>query len=348
MPWFRSFAFRRVVHGLGMYVALVVAITLVFQQVADQGLRAQAEEEVLQTLKSAGPMDSEAYTALRTQTLAAKTAQYHLDEPWAVRALWQAGQVLTFQLGQAATLKTADGDRRVWSLIAEALPPTLALFVSEALLVLIVGGVAGLWAGSRPGRAFDRTIAILPPLAGGLPAWWVGMLGLMAFSYALPIFPSGGIHSQPAPEGLAGLADALWHMALPLLLLVLLNAGGLAWQVRNLVVGTLASGPLVAARAKGLSEVRILLVHTVAFLRPGLVTLTVLGLLQSLSGNLLIEGIFQWPGLGSLTFAAVQQNDTAVLVGILALQTFLNLAGLVALDLVYRAMDPRLRGEVAR
>lgn len=342
------FAVRRVIHGVGMYLALVLAITMAFQQVADQSLRAQADEEVLQILKSAGSLDAQSYTALREQTMLAKAAQYHLDEPWVARVLWQAGRVLTFQLGQAATLKTASGDRDVWALIAEALPPTLALFVSEAVLVLILGAAAGLWAGHQRGKALDRTLAVLPTVAGGLPAWWVGMLGLMAFAYALPLFPSGGIHANPVPTGVAGLLDALWHMALPLGLLVLLNVGPVAWQVRNLVAGALNSGPLVAARAKGLSEARIVFVHVVAFIRPALVTLTVLGLLQSLSGNLLIEGIFQWSGLGSLTFAAVQQSDTAVLVGIVSLQTLLNLAALVALDLIYRVLDPRLKTEGPR
>jgi peptide/nickel transport system permease protein len=179
-------------------------------------------------------------------------------------------------------------------------------------------------------------------VTGGVPVWWVGMLALMAFSYALPLFPAGGIRSYPAPVGPGGVLDFLWHLTLPLAVLVGLNFWNPAWVVRNLLVDTFSQDFITAARGRGLSERRIRR-HALATIRPAVATLVVLGLLQSLSGNILIEGIFQWPGLGNLYFAAVQQNDVPVLMAILSLQTSLNLAGLVGLDLLYGRLDPRIR-----
>lgn len=339
----QSFVARRVLHGLGMYVALLFAFSLVFHQVAEKALRAQADEEVSALLRNAGPQDTVTYQNLRDEALRTKALQYHLDDPWAFRVVWQAWNTLTFQFGQATTLKTSAGDRSVLALIGEALPNTLLLFTSEALLVLLLGTLVGLVATRKPGGRLDQTLSFLPMVLGGLPSWWIGMLGLMMFSYAIPLFPSGGVHSNPAPTGLGGVFDYLWHMTLPLVLLVALNLWSVAWQVRNLVLGGLNSAPITAARARGLSEFRILTVHVLATIRPAILTMVVLGLLQSLSGNLLIEGIFNWPGLGNLYFVAVQQSDVPVLLGVLALQTLMNLVGLVFLDLAYAWLDPRIR-----
>jgi peptide/nickel transport system permease protein len=326
-----------------MYLALMLAFSVVFNQTAETSLRAQADEETTLVLRNAGSISTADYQSLKATTEKAKALQYHLDDPWLTRVLWRTGDVLTFRFGNATTLKSSSGDRSVLALIGEALPNTLFLFASEAALVLLLGGLVGLWATRRPQGPFDKALSVIPMVLNGFPTWWVGMLALMAFAYGLPLFPSGGVHVNPAPTGWPGVGDYLWHMALPLLVLVSLNLWNVAWQVRNLVMGNLNSNAVTAARARGLSERRILFVHVLVTIRPAVLTLVVMGLLQSLSGNLLIEGIFNWPGLGKLYFAAVQQSDVPVLLGVLALQTFLNLVGLVFLDLAYGWMDPRIR-----
>lgn len=308
-----------------MAIALVIAFSLLFHTVAESGLRTQMDEEVLARLQAAGPLAAADYENLRAATVAAKVKQYHLDEPWLERVFWGSWNVLTFQFGASMTLRTATGDRSVLALIFEALPRTLALFTAEAASVWLLGGWLGLWVSQRPGRWADKALALIPAFVGGLPVWWLGMLALMAFSYAIPLFPSGG------------------SLVLPLLLLVAVNLWAVAYQVRSLVAGAQGEPAIQAARARGISESRILRGHVLGSIRPALVTLVVLGLLQSLSGNLLVEGIFQWPGLGNLYFIAVQQNDVPLLVGILTLQTAINLIGLVALDLAYGWLDPRIR-----
>jgi len=342
------FAIQRTFHALGMYLLLVLAFALVFDSVADRGLKAQMDDEVALALRAAGPLEADQAAALRNRLETDLTARYHLDEPWAGRVFWRAWDTLTFHFGQATSLKAASGDRAVLTLIAEALPHTVALFLSEAVLVFLLGGMVGLLAARKPRGKLDKTLSVVPMVLGGFPVWWAGMLALMAFSYLIPLFPSGGVRSNPPPSGWAAAPDYLWHLALPLATLVVLNLWAAGWQIRNLVVGTVETGWVTAARARGVSEGRILGVHVLAAAKPAVLTLVVLGLLESLSGNLLVEGIFQWPGLGSLYFAAVQQNDVPVVLALLSLQTLINLAGLVVLDLTYRLLDPRLRLEAPR
>ncbi len=342
MAPFAGLASRRVAHGVAMYLLMCLAYSVVFNRVADGALRARIDDEVALALRQSTNLGPSDYANLRAAITEAKTRQYRLDEPLPSRIFWRTLDVATFHFGRSQSVVSATGDREVLAIVLQALPNTLALFGTEALLVMFLGGLVGIRAASKRNGPLDRAASVLPMVFNGLPTWWVGMIALMLFSYVLPIFPSGGVHANPAPRGWAGALDYLHHMALPLLTLVSLNLWNPAWLVRNLIGDIWHSDFVRFARAKGLPESRLAF-HVAAAIRPALATMILLGLLQSLSGNILVEGIFGWPGLGGLYFAAVQQSDVPVLMGVLSLQTALNLAGLVALDLAYDWLDPRIR-----
>ena len=326
-----------------MYMLLIICFSAVFNGVADRSLRAQIDEEAIQILRTSGNMDSQAYEQLRLETRRGLIVRYHLEEPWFSRVLWRALDILLFRFGNSTTIRSSGGDRRVAAILMEAIPNTLLLFGIEALLVMALGTAVGLHSATHKGKLLDKSLAFLPMLLKGLPSWWIGMLAIMAFSYTFPWFPSGGKHVNPIPKGFGGFADLLWHLVLPVVVLVVLNLWGFALEVRNLIADLVDSMWITAARGRGIPERSILYRHVLAGARAPLFTLVVMGLLQSLSGNLLIEGIFGWPGLGNLYFVAVQQSDIPVLMGVMAFQTFLNLVGYVGLDLAYRALDPRVR-----
>jgi peptide/nickel transport system permease protein len=169
------------------------------------------------------------------------------------------------------------------------------------------------------------------------------MLMIMFFSYAVPIFPSGGIRSNPSPVGLAAVLDFLWHLSLPLITLVFLSVWGTAYLIRNIVLSDLQEDYVMAARARGIPERKVLFGHTLRSSLPAIMTMAVLSLFSSIAGNIIVEGIFGWPGLGNLYFIAVQQNDVPVLMGCLAIETFLNMIGFILLDLIYGLLDPRIK-----
>jgi len=325
-----------------MYLVMALAYSLVFNGIAERNLRAQMDEELAQAMRGAGSLGAADYQRLLDETRSAKLRRYHLGEAWGGRVLWRALDIMSFRFGDSTGLKSASGDRDVVAIVLEALPNTLSLFGAEAILVFSIGAFLGIRAARKPGSWLDRLASVLPMALNGFPAWWLGMLALMLFSYAIPLFPSGGVHANPAPAGFAGALDYLWHMLLPLLTIVGLNVWNTAWLIRNLVVDSYSKDFVSFARARGLSEAKVG-THVLAVIRPAIATMVVMGLLQSISGNILVEGIFNWPGLGSLYFSAVQQSDVPVLMAILALQTALNLAGLVILDLSYGLMDPRIR-----
>ncbi|HOW99781.1 MAG TPA: ABC transporter permease, partial [Deltaproteobacteria bacterium] len=176
-----------------------------------------------------------------------------------------------------------------------------------------------------------------------MPTWWLAMMLILFFVYGLKWFPSGGVNSVPTPEGFMFILDRLWHMTLPVLTLILLGFWGLAFVVRNIVLSILQEDYIMSARARGIPENKVLFGHTMRTAAPPLVTIALLSLLSSISGAIIFEGIFSWPGLGNLYWVAVQQNDIPVLMGDLAMSTGLYQAGLVILDLIYGFLDPRIK-----
>jgi peptide/nickel transport system permease protein len=334
---------KRAAYGLLMYVVMIFTYSALFNRVAEETVRAQIQEQVAQEAARYRNLTAERLREVMETSRAAKLHQYHLDQSYATRVLWRALDTLTFDFGKSAIMKAPNGDREVLAIIGAAVPRTLVLFTSEIVLVTVLGVIMGLYAARKPGGAFDKSVSMVTMITNGLPAWWLGMLMIMFFSYAVPIFPSGGLQSNPPPQGLAAVADFLWHLALPLLTLVFLNTWGTGYLIRNIVLSNLQEDYVMAARARGVRERRVLFGHTLRTSMPAIMTLAILGLFSSIGGNIIVEGIFGWPGLGNLYFIAVQQNDVPVLMGTLAIETLLNMVGFILLDLVYGLLDPRIK-----
>lgn len=340
---YSRYLFKRVIYGILMYVVMIFTYSAIFNQVAESTVRAQIEEQIAQEMLQYKNVSPDKLAAIRESTRAVKIRQYHLDQPYAVRVFWRAVNTVTFNFGNSTIMKAPNGDRSVLAIIGEALPRTIVLFSSEVILVTILGTILGLYAARKPNGPLDRTISMITMITNGLPAWWLGMLMIMFFSYAVPVFPSGGMHANPAPLGMAGFFDFLWHLSLPLITLVFLSVWGTAYLVRNIVLSNLQEDFVMAARARGIPERKVLFGHTLRSSMPAIMTMAILSLFSSIAGNIIVEGIFGWPGIGNLYFIAVQQSDVPVLMGTLSIETFLNMLGFVLLDLIYGLLDPRIK-----
>lgn len=340
---YRKYLVKRAVYGLLMYVVMVFTYSALFNKVAEETVRAQIEEQLAQEAVKHRNVTPERLRAIIAEQRTARLHQHHLDQSYVFRVFWRSVDTLTFNFGNSTLMKAPNGDRSVLAIIGEALPRTIVLFSSEVVIVTILGVALGLYAARRPNGPLDRSISMVTMVTNGLPSWWLGMLMIMFFSYALPIFPSGGMQSNPAPAGFAAVLDFLWHLSLPLVTLVFLGVWGTAYLIRNIVLSNLQEDYVMAVRARGISEGRVLFGHTLRSAMPAIMTLAVLGLFSSIAGNIIVEGIFGWPGIGNLYFIAVQQNDVPVLMGTLAIETFLNMIAFVLLDLVYGLLDPRIK-----
>jgi peptide/nickel transport system permease protein len=270
-----------------------------------------------------------------------------LDQPVAIQyARWVRG-TLHGDLGTSFT------DRRpVASVLADALPISLALGAVSLLLSFLVGTFIGIVQAARHGTVSDLALTAVSVLLAASPAYWLGLAAIACFTYlasslSLPLWmrlPALGM-STPGVElhGLARLADLLRHSILPVTLLAAIGAAGVARYVRTSALDVLSSDWVRSARAKGLSESRVLGRHVLANLRAPLVTLFALALPGTVAGSVFVETIFGWPGMGRLMVTSIVARDYPVVLGCAAAYAAVVIvANLIAESLLPWA-DPRVR-----
>lgn len=341
------YVLKRILYGMLLYAVMIFTFSLIFNNVLDMTMRSQIEEtvkaDVQREVRSRPTLKEDDILRLIEEKRRRKIEQYSLDRPYFERVLNKTWQTLSFNLGNSLSIKAGSQTNDVNTIISEKIPNTILLFSTEIVLVVFFGVAMGIKAARKPNGLLDRATSLIAMITNGLPTWWLGMLFIMIFSFSLPVFPSGGIHSVPPPEGFGFFLDMLWHMALPLFTLVLLGVWGTAYLVRNIVLGTLQEDFIMTARARGIPERKILFGHTLRTAMPAIVTLSVISLFSSIGGNLVFEGIFQWPGMGNLYWTAIEQNDIPVLMGNLSVTTLFNVVGFVLLDVIYGFLDPRIK-----
>lgn len=340
---FLYFAIKRILKGVFMYIILMFMLSALFNTVSEKTLRSQIEENINSEVRSLKNMKTEDVDNYIKERRAYFYDIYWLNRSIGERIFLRAINTITFNFGRSTIMMDSNGDRSVIKIIGEALPRSIILFTTAAVIQMLIGLFVGLLKARKAGGALDRTTSIITMIVYGMPTWWLAMILIMIFVYRFNIFPSSGLHSIPTPEGIMYYIDMLWHMSLPLLTLVIIGFWGLSFVVRNIVLSVLQEDYIMSARARGISEKSVLFGHTLRSAAPPIVTITLLGLLGSIAGSIIFEGIFSWPGLGNLYWISVQQNDIPVLMGNLAITTALYQLGLVILDISYGFLDPRIK-----
>ena len=268
---------------------------------------------------------------------------YGLDLPLPAQyARWLGGVVSSWDWGQSYQT-----GRPVSELLFEALPPTLLLAGAALLAQYLIGIGLGLVAAHRPNSWLDVGVRAVSLLVYALPTFWVGLMAVLVLGVGLGIAPAGGMTSAAAFElGPAAAAlDILAHLWLPALVLGLSMAGDIARYTRSSLIEFKATDAGRAARARGLSEARILLVHGLSHAAPRLLQMASVSAPLLLSGAIVAEAVFAWPGLGSATLLAIYARDFPVVLAATAYSAALVIAASLAADLLLARLDPRITAE---
>jgi peptide/nickel transport system permease protein len=266
---------------------------------------------------------------------------YGLDQPLPAQ---YARQLLATMRGDLA-LSTSTG-RPVVEVIRPAILPTLLLAGSALALQFLLGTWLGAWAAVRKGRTADRVISSLSLVLHSLPVFWLGIVLMMFFSLHVGWFPPSHMRS-PLASALtlpARLDDLAMHLILPLSTLTLAGLAVVIRHTRSSLLEILADDSLQAARARGLPEWRLLWRHGFRQAILPIITLLGMALPVLLSGALLVEVVFSWPGLGQIAYQAILGRDFPVVQATTLLVATLVVFGNLAADTAISLIDPRTRG----
>jgi peptide/nickel transport system permease protein len=266
--------------------------------------------------------------------------KFHLDRPLHEQYAFIMHDLFT------GDLRSMKDDRPVMARIMERLPATLALNLTSILISLSFGTLLGVYAARNAGRWQDMAASFGAFLFIALPGFWISYLTAIVLvkGFGVPIL---GTHSYGIafPNDLAAGLDTIWHLLIPA---TILAVGGIASQSRYLrasMIGTLREDYIRTARAKGMPEETVLYKHAMRnSIRP-LVTGIGMLLPAMIGGSVVIETIFAYPGMGRLGYEAVLERDYPTLVALNFVVAALVLLGNLVSDLLYAAVDPRVRLE---
>lgn len=229
--------------------------------------------------------------------------------------------------------------------IARFLPATLLLALGAMLFQYSIGLVTGILAAARPGGLLDHWIRLGSILLYSLPFFWFGLMAVLIFSNWLHLFPPSGMQSVFAAELplWPRILDLMQHLILPAFVLGLPLSAEVTRYIRNSLLEALGQDYIRAARARGLSEFRVIWIHGLRNSAAPLIQLAGISIPFLLSGAFAVEFVFAWPGLGRATLDAIAAKDYPMVLGTTAFAGALVVFGNLVADLLLAVADPRVR-----
>ncbi len=229
--------------------------------------------------------------------------------------------------------------------IGQALPWTLVLIGTTTIFAFVIGTLLGVYAGWRRGRATDSSITVGATVFGAFPPFWLGLLLLYVLAFKYGWFPlKGGYSPGSTPTlSLPFLADAVRHSVLPAVTLAITTLSGWVFGMRNNMINTLGEDFVTFAEANGLRARTVALRYAARNALLPNVTAFGLALGAVISGSVLVEGVFSYPGVGNLLFIAVTNRDFPLMQALFLVITVTMLVAIFIVDLLYVRLDPRVR-----
>lgn len=266
-----------------------------------------------------------------------------LDRPFMVRSVIFLREGLLLRLGFSERLVSDTGSRLVRRIILDRLPATLLLFASAQLLLFIVSVLMALSLSRRYGSALDQAVVGLAPTSAA-PGWFYGIFLILIFAAVLRVLPFGGMVDAPPPEQPLGYAlSVLKHMILPMTALVLTTIFLAVYSWRTFFLIFASEDYVEMAKAKGLASSAIERRYILRPTMPTIITSFALTLIGAWQGAIILETVFNWPGLGRTLFQAIGLFDTPVIVAATILYAYLLAITVFVLDIVYALIDPRVK-----
>jgi peptide/nickel transport system permease protein len=275
------------------------------------------------------------------ETIDALYVKYGLDKPLPEQFWAYIGTLAHGDLGYSMVYNQPVGE-----LIAEKAVPTIMLALTAVVLALVLGTALGIACARRAGSRLDTALNAVSYVFDSTPNFWLGLMLIMIFASWLRIFPTSGmVDLRAGYTGFSRVLDTLHHLALPLITLVLVQTPYFFRIARSSVMQVMNEDYITTYRAVGMNEKKIF--RRYVFKNAILPTVTVFGisLAYIVTGVAIVEIVFSWPGMGSLMLSAISRRDYTLLMGIYLILSISVATIMILVDLVYAALDPRIRYE---
>jgi peptide/nickel transport system permease protein len=277
------------------------------------------------------------------EVIATEATRLGLDRPFLIRSFSFLGQALSLNLGRADLIISDSGSSQVRLILLERMPPTLLLFATANFIIFFGSIFLALGLSRTYGSFLDRAVIALTP-SSAAPGWFYGIFLIVIFAGALGLFPFGGMVAAPPPaDKLHYALSVLKHLTLPVSAFVLSSIFLTIYSWRTFFLIYSSEDYVEMAKAKGLPSSTIERRYILRPTLPTIITTFALTLISLWTGAVVLETIFNWPGLGRLLFQAIGVFDTAVIVGSTVIYAYLLAVTVFVLDFVYALVDPRVK-----
>lgn len=320
-----KFFLKKIVYSLLLLLA-VITLNFVLIQLAPG--------DIVQTLAGEmGGMSPELMEELRKS--------FNLDKSILEQLLTYIGKIVQGDLGYSYFY-----NQPVVDLIFDRVGPTILLVFSSLFISVILGTFLGVYT-SRNSQGIVSNVITFVTLAGwSMPVFWLGIMLLIVFTWVFPIFPvSGMVTIGLSASWYEIVQNVLYHLVLPMFTLAFIYIAQYTLLSRTVMVEVLGMDYIRTARAKGLSERAVIYKHALKNAVLPIITMAGLQMSYLFSGAIMVETVFNWPGLGLLAFESILRRDTPTILGLLFFSTFMVLIANMLTDFAYRLVDPRIRAK---
>lgn len=223
--------------------------------------------------------------------------------------------------------------------ILEKLPATILLMGSALMLAIIVSVPLGLIAGYKNGTVVDQCISGITCIGLSVPSFWLGIILIVVFSVRLGIFPTNGMRTV----GVYSAGDVLWHLVLPVITLCFGMLASFTQYIRSGTISELEEDYVQTARSRGCSEKKVLYGHVLKNSLLPVITLAGMSLTSLVSGSVVLESLFGWPGIGTLALSAIRSRDYPMIMAFTMITCAVLVIGNFIADILYIVIDPRIK-----
>jgi len=328
---------------VGVYLTIIIAN---MGGHVDQIRLAQIEESVGSRVNNDPKLQSLPVAELRTYIDAqVKLQSEHLglDRPFVFRSLSYLKDALSLSLGRAEVLTSDSGSKQVRQILLERLPATLLLFGFADLVLFFLCIFVALSLSRRYGSFLDKAVVALAPTSAA-PSWFYGIFFILIFAAVGKILPFGGMVAAPPPQNTFQYAlSILQHMVLPVASMLIGSVFITIYSWRTFFLLYSSEDYVEMAKAKGLPSSAIERRYILRPTLPTIITTFSLSVISIWMGSIILEVVFNWPGIGRLLYLAINAFDTPVIVGSVVIYAYLLALTVFLLDIFYALVDPRVK-----